>query len=91
MGNGWAIWSIFHCPVSHAFVVLANNSIAAAVACVRKYLVEASTARGLWDWAIRGIMAKVLISSPIQASSQCELAKVMVVPRPRPNSRINKI
>lgn len=28
-------------------------------------------------------MARVLISSPIQASSQCELANVIVVPRPR--------
>lgn len=35
-----------HCPVNQAFVVLANNSMAAAVAWVRKYLVVASTARG---------------------------------------------
>lgn len=33
-------------------------------------------------------MAKVLISSPIQARSQCELANVIVVPRPNPNRRI---
>ena len=67
--------------------MLANRSIAAAVAWVRKYLVVASTARGWWCWAMRGIMASVLISKPIQASSQCELANVIVVPRPRPNSR----
>lgn len=35
-----------HCPVSQAFVVLANKSMAAAVAWTRKYLVAASTARG---------------------------------------------
>lgn len=77
-----------HCPVSQALVVLANNSMAAAVACVRKYLVVASTARGWWCWAIRGIMARVFISRPIQARSQCELVSVIEVPRPRPSSRI---
>lgn len=30
-------------------------------------------------------MARVLISNPIQASSQCELANVIVVPSPRLN------
>lgn len=76
---------MFHSPVSHALVVLANKIIAAAVAWVRKYLVVASTARGWWCWAISGIIANVLISRPIQARSQCELAKVRVVPRPRLN------
>lgn len=53
------------------------------MACVRKYLVVASTARG-WCWrVIRGMIARVLISRPIHARSQWELAKVMVVPRPR--------
>jgi len=50
--------------------MLAKSSIAAAVACARKYLVVASTARGWWDWAIRGIIASVLISKPIHAKSQ---------------------
>lgn len=68
-------------------VVLANRSMAAAVACVRKYLVVASTARGWWCWAISGIMARVLISRPIQAISQWELVAVIVVPSSRPNSR----
>lgn len=72
-----------HCPVSQALETLAKRSVAAAVACVRKYLVVASIARGWGCWAIIGRMARVLISSPIQASSQCELAKVIVVPRPR--------
>lgn len=59
-----------HCPVSQALVVLANRSIAAAAACVRKYFVAASTARGWWCWAISGIIAIVFISRPIHARSQ---------------------
>lgn len=80
-----------HCPVNQAFVVLAKRSIAAAVAWVRKYLVVASTARGWWCCAISGIIARVFISSPIQARSQWELAKVIVVPRPRPNKRVARM
>lgn len=80
-----------HCPVNHAFVVLAKRSMAAAVACARKYLVVASTARGCECCAIRGMIARVFISRPIQASSQCELAKVIVVPRPSPIRRMPKI
>lgn len=77
------MWVIFHSPVSHALVIVANRIVAAAVAWMRKYLVAASTARGWCCCAMIGIMASVLISSPIQARSQWELAKVMVVPRPR--------
>lgn len=36
-------------------------------------------------------MARVLISRPIQARSQWELANVIVVPRPRPSSRTVKM
>ena len=91
VGRGCVICSILHCPVNQALVVLANRSIAAAVAWVRKYLVVASTARGWWFCAISGIMARVFISSPIHARSQCELANVIVVPRPRPNRRVAKM
>lgn len=76
-----------HCPVIQALVEAAKRIVAAAVAWVRKYLVVASTARGWWCWDIRGIIARVLISRPIQARSQCELAKVIVVPRPRLKKR----
>lgn len=38
-----------------------------------------------------GMMARVFISSPIQARSQWELANVIVVPRPNPNSRVAKM
>lgn len=45
-GRGCDNCRMFHSPVIQALVVLANRIIAAAVACVRKYLVVASTARG---------------------------------------------
>lgn len=35
-----------HCPVCHALVMLENRTRAEAAACVRKYLVAASIARG---------------------------------------------
>lgn len=79
---------MLHSPVIQALVVLANRIIAAAVAWVRKYFVVASTARGWWCCAINGAIASVLISKPIQARSQWELAKVNVVPSPRLDSRI---
>lgn len=90
MGRGCDICWISHCPVSQALVMLAKSSIAAAVAWTRKYLVVASTARGWWCCTMRGIMARVLISSPIQARSQWELVNVIVVPRPSPNSKVAK-
>lgn len=82
-GAGCVICWMSHWPVSQAFVVLAKSRVEAAVAWVRKYLVAASVARGWWCCVMRGIIARVLISSPIQARSQCELINVMVVPRPR--------
>ena len=69
-------------------MVLANRIMAAAVACVKKYFVVASTARGWYCRAMRGMMARVLISSPIHARSQWELAKVRTVPRPRLESKM---
>ena len=72
-------------------MALAKSSMAAAVAWAKKYLMVASTARGWWCCAIRGMMARVFISSPIQASNQCELANVIVVPRPSPNRKVAKI
>ena len=44
-----------------------------AVACVRKYLVDASIAHGLNLLIIMGIMANIFILKPIQLSSQWEL------------------
>lgn len=63
--------------------MLANNTRAEAAAWVKKYLVAASMARGWWDFEIRGRMASVLISRPVQAITQWWLEMVMVVPRSR--------
>lgn len=68
--GGWVSWVMSHCPVNHALVVLENSTNAEAAACVRKYLVAASMARGWWDFEIMGMMARVLISSPVQAIIQ---------------------
>lgn len=89
-GRGCVICSIDHWPTSQAFVMLANRSVAAAVAWVRKYLVVASTARGWWLCVIRGRMARVFISRPIHARSQWELANVIMVPRPRLYRKMDK-
>lgn len=40
---------------------------------------------------MRGRIARVLISRPIQASNQWELANVMVVPSPSANNRVAKM
>lgn len=72
-------------------MILANSSVAAPIACIRKYLVVASTARGWWCWAIKGRMARVFISRPIQARSQWELANVIVVPRPKLKNMVAKM
>lgn len=82
---------MFHSPVTHPLVRLANRSRAAAAACERKYLTAASVARGWSLLIISGRMASVLISRPIQARNQCELAKTMVVPRPRDMRRIGRM
>lgn len=67
---GSVICVMSHVPVCHALVVLENSSIADAAACVRKYFVAASVARGWCCFEIIGIMARVFISRPIQAIIQ---------------------
>ena len=74
---------ISHCPVDQALVMLENRISAEAVACTRKYLIAASIARGWWGFEIRGMIARVLISSPVQAITQWVLEIVIVVPRSR--------
>lgn len=76
-------WVMSHCPVNHALIMLEKSSSVEAAACVRKYLVVASIARGWWDFEIMGRMARVLISSPVQAIAQWLLVIVIVVPRAR--------
>lgn len=59
-----------HWPEYIKLIMTAIMSNAEAVACVRKYLVEASVARGLGFFIMIGIKAIMFISKPIQASSQ---------------------
>lgn len=80
---GQVSWVMSHCPVCHALVMLENRIRAEAAAWTRKYLVAASMARGWWDLAISGRMARVLISSPVQAVTQWLLESVIVDPRRR--------
>ena len=59
-----------HCPVVQALSVLESRIRVEAAVWVRKYFVAASVARGWCFLVIIGIIAIVLISSPIQAKSQ---------------------
>lgn len=43
---GWVSWVMSHCPVDQALIMPENRSRAEAAACVRKYLIAASMARG---------------------------------------------
>ena len=51
-----------------------------AVDWFRKYLVDASVARGLYICIIIGMMASIFISNPIQMCSQWELIRTIMVP-----------
>lgn len=69
-------------------IIIASISNEEAVACVRKYLAEASVARGLGFIIMMGIIAIMFISSPIQANNQWELIVTIVVLRMRVVSRV---
>lgn len=71
---------ISHWPVVQALDILENRSKAEAAAWTRKYLMDASTARGWWDFEMRGIIASVLISNPVHAITQWLLEMVIVEP-----------
>lgn len=61
---------IAHSPSVYALRMLENKIRADAAACVKKYFVAASMARGWGVLVINGIMANVLISRPIHAKIQ---------------------
>lgn len=61
-------------------IMMAIISSIEAVDWVRKYLVDASVARGLCFFIIIGIIASMFISNPIQMSSQWELIITIMVP-----------
>ena len=70
-----------HWPECDRLMMTAIISSVDVVACFRKYLVEASMARGLKFFIIIGMMAIMFISNPIQASSQWELVIKIIVPK----------
>lgn len=82
--------SIFHSPNAHVFTIAVNKIRAEAAAWVRKYFVAASMARGWGILVIIGIIANVLISRPIHASTQWWLESVIVVPVAKLERKMNR-
>lgn len=66
-----------------ALKIAENKIIIDAVAWIMKYLIADSILREWWGFVINGIIANVLISSPIQAVNQWSLINVIVVPSSR--------
>lgn len=69
-----------HWPENIRLIMTAIISSIEAVDWVKKYLVDASVARGLCFFIIMGIIASMFISNPIQTSNQWELIITIIVP-----------
>lgn len=69
-----------HWPENIRLMITAIISSIEAVDWVRKYLVDASVARGLCFFIIMGIIVSIFISNPIQMSNQWELIMTIMVP-----------
>ena len=69
-----------HWPENIKLMIMAIISNIEAVDWVKKYLVDASVARGLYFFIIMGMIASIFISNLIQMSSQWELIMTMIVP-----------
>lgn len=69
-----------HWPENIRLIITAIISSVEAVDWVKKYLVDASVARGLCLFIIIGMMASIFISNPIQTNNQWELIMTMMVP-----------
>lgn len=78
---GLSMLVMVHWPECSRLVIMASMSSMDAVAWVRKYLVEASMARGLYRFISMGMTASMFISNPIQMRSQWELIITIRVPR----------
>lgn len=76
-----------HWPENIRLIIMAIISSIEAVDWVRKYLVDASVARGVWFFIIMGMIASIFISNPIQTNSQWELIITIIVP----NIMVNRI
>ena len=77
---GLRLLRIVHCPVCSRLMIIPIISNMDAVACIRKYFVDASMARGLNFFIRMGITANIFISKPIQVNIQCELVNTIIVP-----------
>lgn len=69
-----------HWPENIRLIMTAIISNIEAVDWVKKYLVDASVARGLCFFIIMGMIASIFISNPIHTSSQWELIITIIVP-----------
>lgn len=69
-----------HCPECSRLMMIPIIKIMEAVACVRKYFVAASMARGLYFFMRMGMIANRFISKPIQTISQWEVVITIIVP-----------
>lgn len=76
-----------HWPENIKLIITAIINSMEAVDWVRKYLVDASVARGLCLLIMIGMIASIFISNPIQTSNQWELIMTMIVP----NIIVNRI
>ena len=77
---GLKIFVMVHWPEYNRLMITAIISNIDVVACVRKYLVDASRARGLNFFIIMGIMASIFILKLIEINSQWELVITIMVP-----------
>lgn len=77
---GFSMLVTVHWPECSRLIIMASISSMDAVAWVRKYLVEASMARGLNRFISIGMTASIFISNPIQIRSQWELIITIRVP-----------
>lgn len=88
---GLEFFNIVHCPECRRLMMMPIIRSIDAVACVRKYFVAASVARGLCFFIRIGIIANRFISSPIQIVNQCELVSTIMVPAITVNIMVMRI
>lgn len=79
--TGLGIVETVQCPEHSRLMMMLSIRSMDAVACVRKYFVEASMARGLYFFIRIGIMASIFISKPTQIMNQWELNRTIIVPK----------
>lgn len=71
---------VFH-SIKKENKIIENKRVLEAKACVKKYFKDASEENKLFNFIVRGINDKRLISNPIQTLNQEEEQILIVVPR----------